>query len=215
MNPQHVVPSWDLKTLWVTNNAEGRTDGSLTPIDPTTGKPGPAIAVDDPYNMYFSADGHSAIVVAEAMKRLDFRDPHTMALQYSIETPQCAGINHADFSIDGRFVIFTCEYQGSLTKIDLMDRKVLGYLTLSKGGMPQRKLPHPVDASSREFGWGGSATTPTRGMWAACCARAASGGTRRRPVRVPINARRSITRSPDPPAAGVTAGSSGRGPSRS
>ena len=40
INPQHVVPSWDLKTLWVTNNAEGRTDGSLTPIDPLTGKPG-------------------------------------------------------------------------------------------------------------------------------------------------------------------------------
>ena len=40
-NPQHVVPSWDLKTLWVANNAEGRTDGSLTPIDPLTGKPGP------------------------------------------------------------------------------------------------------------------------------------------------------------------------------
>jgi DNA-binding beta-propeller fold protein YncE len=46
-------------------------------------------------------------------------------------------LNHADFSIDGRFVIFTCEYQGSLAKIDLVDRKVLGYLTLSKGGMPQ------------------------------------------------------------------------------
>ena len=71
------------------------------------------------------------------MKRLYFRDPHTMALQYSIETPQCAGINHADLSIDGRFVIFTCEYQGSLTKIDVVDRKVLGYLTLSRGGMPQ------------------------------------------------------------------------------
>ncbi len=28
VNPQHVVPSWDLKTLWVANNAEGRTDGS-------------------------------------------------------------------------------------------------------------------------------------------------------------------------------------------
>ena len=66
VNPQHVVPSWDLKTLWVTNNAEGRTDGSLTPIDPATGKPGKAIPVDDPYNMYFTPDGRSAIVVAEA-----------------------------------------------------------------------------------------------------------------------------------------------------
>lgn len=137
VNPQHVVPSYDLKTLWVTNNAEGRTDGSLTPIDPTTGKPGKAIAVDDPYNMYFAPDGQSAIVVAEALKRLDFREPHTMALQRSLEVPQCAGINHADFSIDGRFAIFTCEYQGSLAKIDLVERQVLGYLQLSRGGMPQ------------------------------------------------------------------------------
>lgn len=137
INPQHVVPSWDLKTLWVTNNAEGRPDGSLTPIDPATGKPGKTIMVEDPYNMYFSPDGKSAIVVAEALKRLDFRDPQTMALQYSIAVPQCKGINHADFSIDGRIAIFTCEFQGSLARIDLANRKVLGYLKLSRGGMPQ------------------------------------------------------------------------------
>jgi YVTN family beta-propeller protein len=137
INPQHVVPSWDLKTLWVTNNAEGRPDGSLTPIDPATGKPGKAIMVEDPYNMYFTPDGKSAVVVAEALKRLDFRDPHTMAMQYSIEVPQCRGINHADFSIDGRIAIFTCEFQGSLARIDLANRKVLGYLKLSRGGMPQ------------------------------------------------------------------------------
>ena len=136
VNPQHVVPSWDLKTLWVTNNAEGRTDGTLTPIDPTTGKPGKSIAVDDPYNMYFTPDGRSAIVVAEALKRLDLRDPQTMALQGSIAVPSCRGINHADFSIDGRFAIFTCEFQGGLAKIDVVGRKVLAYLKLSRGGMP-------------------------------------------------------------------------------
>jgi YVTN family beta-propeller protein len=137
INPQHVVPSWDLKTLWVNNNAEGRSDGSVTPIDPMTGKPGKNIPVDDPYNMYFTPDGSAAIVVAEAHKRLDFRDPHTMALKYSIDTPNCAGINHADFSIDGRYAIFTCEYGGAVAKIDLVERKVLGYLKLSTGGMPQ------------------------------------------------------------------------------
>ena len=137
INPQHVVPSWDLKTLWVNNNAEGRTDGSVTPIDPVTGKPGKEIPVDDPYNMYFTPDGSAAIVVTEAHKRLDFRDPHTMAMKYSIETPNCAGINHADFSIDGRYAIFTCEYAGSIVKIDLVGKKVVGYLKFSKGGMPQ------------------------------------------------------------------------------
>jgi len=130
IGPQHIVPAWDMRTLWVTNNAEGRTDGSLTPIDPRTGKPGKAVMVDDPYNMYFTPDGKSAIVVAEARKRLDFRDPQTMAEQYSIDVPGCPGINHADFSIDGRFAIFTCEFSGTIVKIDLANRKVGAYLKL-------------------------------------------------------------------------------------
>ena len=131
IDPQHIVPSWDLKTLWVANNAEGRTDGSLTPIDPLTGKPGRSIPVDDPYNLYWSPDGKYAIVVAEAYKRLDFRDPQTMKLAFSIPTPDCAGINHADFSIDGRFALFTCEFNSGLTKIDMVNRKVVGTITLS------------------------------------------------------------------------------------
>jgi YVTN family beta-propeller protein len=139
-NPQHVVPSWDLRTLWVTNNSEHRSDGSLTPIDPRTGRPGTPIPVDDPYNMYFMPDGSEAIVVAEAHERLDFRDPHTMALHASLEVPGCKGINHADFSIDGSYAIFTCEFTAALAKIDLVRRKVVGMLSLPKsegGGMPQ------------------------------------------------------------------------------
>ncbi len=156
IHPQHVVPSWDLTTLWVANNAEGRTDGSLTPIDPKTGKPGKSIPVDDPYNMYWSPDGQFAIVVAEAYKRLDFRDVKTMALKFSIATPRCAGINHADFSIDGKFALFTCEFNGSITKIDLVNRKVLATISLSqyfnrpdalaliaKPGKKPEKIPDP------------------------------------------------------------------------
>ena len=156
INPQHVVPAWDLKMLWVANNAEGRTDGSLTPVDPLTGKPGPSIPVDDPYNMYWSPDGKYAVVVAEAYKRLDFRDPRSMTLAYSIATPGCAGINHADFSIDGKFAFFTCEFNGAITKIDLVNRRVVGTLklsqyfnrpevlaTLAQPGKKPRKIPDP------------------------------------------------------------------------
>jgi YVTN family beta-propeller protein len=136
--PQHVVPSWDLQTLWVANNGRRRFDGSLTPIDPKTGRPGPSIPVADPYNLYFTPDGKSAIVVAERLKRLDFRDPHTMALQQSLPTPGCSGINHADFAIDGRYAIFTCEFRGGgLVKVDMVDRKVVGYLKLDAHGMLQ------------------------------------------------------------------------------
>ena len=141
LHPQHIVPSWDLKTLWVTDNADdrkGNVGGSVTPIDPLTGKPGEAIPVDDPYNMYFTPDGQYAIVVAEVRRRLDFRDPHSMKLQWSLPTPDCHGVNHAEFSIDGRYAIFTCEFHGGdLVKIDLVNRNVVGYLKLSKGGMPQ------------------------------------------------------------------------------
>lgn len=156
INPQHVVPSWDLKTLWVANNAEGRTDGSLTPINPQTGKPGKPVPVEDPYNLYFSPDGKLAIVVVEAFKRLDFRDAHSMVLSYSVATPDCPGINHADFSIDGRFALFTCEFDGTITKIDLVNRKVAGTLKLSRyfnrpdalaaiaaPGKKPRKIPDP------------------------------------------------------------------------
>lgn len=142
-SPQHVVPSWDLRTLWVTNNSEGHTDGSLTPINPLTGKPGKAFAVDDPYNMYFTPDGRDAIVVAEAHRRLDFRDPHTMVLKGSVEAPLCEGINHAAFSADGSYAIFTCEFGRYLAKVDTVNRKLLGMLKLSKGGMPQDVLAAP------------------------------------------------------------------------
>ena len=150
LGPQHVVPAYDLRTLWVANNAERTNLGSLTPIDPLTGKPGKSVPVDDPYNMYFTPDGKSAIVVAEALRRLDFRDPVTMAMQYSIDTPSCGGINHADFSSDGRTAVFTCEFDGTIAKIDLVGRKVAGYLKLK---MPSTRFAEatPVSAPAAEI----------------------------------------------------------------
>ena len=93
--PQHVVPSYDLKTLWVLNNASS----TLIPIDPLTGKEGAPIHVDDPYNMYFSPNGRFAIVVAERRERLDFRNPASMKLLESVRT-ECRGIDHMEFTAD-------------------------------------------------------------------------------------------------------------------
>jgi YVTN family beta-propeller protein len=130
--PQHVTPSYDLKTLWVNNDA----GNSLTPIDPRTGKPGKPVPVTDPYNLYFTPDGAHAIVVAESQERLDFRDPHTMKLQYSLSVP-CPGVNHMDFTADGRYLVASCEFGAELIKVDLARRKVVGTLSLPPGSMPQ------------------------------------------------------------------------------
>jgi len=130
--PQHVVPSWDLKTLWVTNDQ----GNSLTPIDPATGIPGTPVSVEDPYNMYFTPDGRYAIVVAEALQRLDFRDPHTMALVHSLPVP-CHGVDHMDFSADGTYLIASCEFSGKLLKVDVATQSVVGTLSLGSGAEPQ------------------------------------------------------------------------------
>jgi DNA-binding beta-propeller fold protein YncE len=131
--PQHVTPSWDLRTLWVDSD-RGNT---LTPIDPRTGRAGRPRPVADPYNLYFTPDGHHAIVVAERLQRLDFRDPHTLRLQHS--TPvHCPGIDHMDFSADGRLALASCEFSGKLAVLDVRRERILRYITLGRrGAMPQ------------------------------------------------------------------------------
>ena len=128
---QHVVPAWDLRTLYATNDI----GNSLTPIDPDTGRrAGANIPVADPYNMYFTPDGQHAIVVEEGHGVLAFRDPHTLALQKTLPV-HCAGVDHMDFSADGTFALASCEFSGRMVRIDLGTETVSGYVRV--GGSPQ------------------------------------------------------------------------------
>jgi YVTN family beta-propeller protein len=51
----------------------------------------------------------------------------------------CAGVDHVDFSADGRYLIASCEFSGELVKVDLARERVIGLLHLPDGarGMPQ------------------------------------------------------------------------------
>jgi YVTN family beta-propeller protein len=134
--PQHVVPSYDLKTLYAASDL----GNSLQAIDPTTGTAsGPPIPVPDPYNLYFTPDGRYAITVAERLQRLDFRDPHTMERRLSLPVPTCPGVDHADFSADGRFAFFSCEALGAMIEVGLEGQpRVLRTLDLQpKPASPQ------------------------------------------------------------------------------
>ena len=130
--PQHVTPSYDLKTLWVLDDK----GNSLTRIDPATGRKEGEVPVDDPYNMYYTPDGRFAIVVAEQRQHLDFRDASTMKLAHSLSVP-CPGVDHMDFSADGSYLVASCEFGARLLKVDVARQKVMGTLTLRPGGMPQ------------------------------------------------------------------------------
>jgi DNA-binding beta-propeller fold protein YncE len=131
--PQHVVPSWDLKTLWVNNDL----GNSLTPINPRTGAFGRPVAVRDPYNLYFTPNGRYAVVMAERLRRIDFRDARTMKLHDSTKVP-CAGVNHVDFTADGRDFLASCEFSGQLLWLDTATHKVLKTIRLpGRLGKPQ------------------------------------------------------------------------------
>ena len=135
--PQHVVPSYDLKTLYVTADKPGL--GNLTPIDPATGQPGTPLPVDDAYNMYFTPNGQYAIVVQEYYHRLAFYDPHTWVLHDMLTIPSCEGIDHMDFTADGTKLLASCEFANQMAVVDVATHTLLRTVPLTEvsGGMPQ------------------------------------------------------------------------------
>src|SRR5205807_1817815 len=91
-------------------------------------------------------DGRFAIVVAERRRRLDFRDAKTMRLVQSLPV-QCKGVDHMEFTADGRFAVATCEFSGQLVKVDLGARAVAAYLTLDPGGLDSTAMPQDIRSS--------------------------------------------------------------------
>jgi DNA-binding beta-propeller fold protein YncE len=112
---QHVVPSYDMSVLYATDDV----GNVIRAIDPATGQCGATIPVIDPYNMYFTPDGRYAISVAEELKELVWYDPVTWTVQDTTPVPDCAGVDHADFSVDGRTAVFTCEFAGRIAVVDV------------------------------------------------------------------------------------------------
>ncbi|WP_153506430.1 YVTN family beta-propeller repeat protein [Cumulibacter manganitolerans] len=134
--PQHVVPSYDLKTLYVIADLNF---GAFTLIDPKTGNAGATTPIDDPYNLYFTPDGKYGIVVAEDHKRLDWYDPHSWQKQDSTEVPDCAGVDHIDFTANGKVLLATCEFANRVAVVDVQTHKLINLITLPNrpDGMPQ------------------------------------------------------------------------------
>ena len=135
-SPEHVVPSHDLRRLWVNSDA----GNALTPIDPRTGRMGAPVPVRDPYNLYFTPDGKHALVMAERLRRVDVREARTMDLQRSLPVP-CKGVNHADFTADLTRVVVSCEFSGQLAVLDASATRVIRIVDLNRVATPGATSP--------------------------------------------------------------------------
>jgi YVTN family beta-propeller protein len=135
--PQHITPSWDMRHLYV-GNVYGN---SLTEIDPRTGTPTRTIAVPDPYNLYFTPDGHTAIDVEEGHDALAFFDPRTWTLRQTLAIPY-RGPDHLDFSPGGRYLLVSTEYAGEVVKIGLDPPRILGDVALGGSTVDVKLAPN-------------------------------------------------------------------------
>ena len=118
---QHVVPSYDMSSLYATDDI----GNVIRRIDPTTGQAGETIPVADPYNMYFTPDGKYAISVAEALRSLVWYDPATWQEVDRVRYPDCKGIDHGDFTPDGKIAVFSCEFAGRVAVIDMQTHQLI------------------------------------------------------------------------------------------
>jgi YVTN family beta-propeller protein len=127
--PHHVTPAWNLTTLYVDNPG----NGTLDPIAPRTATLRPRVHVADPYNLYFTPDGTKALVVAEYDRIIEFRDARTWKVLKRVFIPW-PGVDHMDFSADGRYVLASCEYSGEVVRVDTRRMAITGKLHV--GGLP-------------------------------------------------------------------------------
>jgi YVTN family beta-propeller protein len=127
--PEHVTPDWDLSRMYVSNYFSP----FLSVIDARTGALLSPVAAPNPYNLYFTPDGTTAIVMAEEIDRVDFFDRLTWQPLGQLAIPW-RGIDHADFSAGGRYLLASTEYAGHVLKIDVVARTIVGDIAV--GGSP-------------------------------------------------------------------------------
>jgi DNA-binding beta-propeller fold protein YncE len=59
-----------------------------------------------------------------------------MRLHNSLDVP-CPGVDHLDFTANGRFLVASCEFGSRLVEVDVKRERVVGTLSLPAGAMPQ------------------------------------------------------------------------------
>ncbi|WP_395110880.1 YncE family protein [Actinomadura sp. SCN-SB] len=129
--PDLIVPSGDLRRLWVTD-LDG---GVFRPVAPSPARRGEPLRISRPGVLYFSPDGRTAIVPAARPGRVDFRHPRSMEPLGTLRLP-CTSAYRAGFSADGSSLVTTCPASRKLVRVDLARRAVTAGLKLPRGARP-------------------------------------------------------------------------------
>ena len=59
-----------------------------------------------------------------------------MRMHHSLHVP-CPGVDHMDFTADGRYLVASCEFGSKLIEVEVPKERVVGSLALPDGSMPQ------------------------------------------------------------------------------
>jgi DNA-binding beta-propeller fold protein YncE len=60
-----------------------------------------------------------------------------MRLTHRLAVPQCRGVDHMDYTADGRRALVSCEFSGRMIVVDLRRERVVKTIALSPSAMPQ------------------------------------------------------------------------------
>ena len=135
INPQHVVPSWDLKTLWVTNNAEGRHRRQPDADRSHDRQAGQARRRRRPVQHVLHAgrqlgDRRRRGAQAARLPRPADDGAAVLARGAAVRGHQPRRLLHRRPLSPSS----PASSRAACAKVDMVDRKVLGYLKLSRGG---------------------------------------------------------------------------------
>jgi YVTN family beta-propeller protein len=60
-----------------------------------------------------------------------------MKLHHSLSVPQCVGVNHADYTANGRYMLVSCEFGAAMIVVDVAQERVVKTIPLRSGASPQ------------------------------------------------------------------------------
>ena len=118
---QHVVPSWDMTALYATDDI-GNVDPPHRPVHRPGGRHDPG---DRSLQHVLHPGRQIGDLGGRGLRTLVWYDPVTWQETDRVRYPDCKGIDHGDFTPDGKIAVFSCEFDGRVAVIDMQTHQLI------------------------------------------------------------------------------------------